>query len=193
MKTVRILALSLATLAVLLAACGPSSAPAPEVVVVKETVVVEQPAAAAPQAEAPAAAPQPQYAPACPATATGCQAPEVEMLDNKYCVKKIPYAIMSVPAGTTYESLDPDMECQDQMHSDGTLRITCSSGEELWSYNLKVCNGACAAPQLDMNSGQCQQGYGYDAANGCCAPPAPAGDAGCTVYQVDIGACPLPQ
>jgi hypothetical protein len=191
MKTVRILAVATAALAVLLAACGPAAAPAPEVVVVKETVVVEQPAA--PQAEAPAAAPQPQYAPICQTAATGCQPPEVEMLDNKYCVKKIPYAIMSVPAGTTYESLDPDMKCQDQEHSDGSLRITCSSGEELWSYNLKLCNGACAAPALDMNSGQCQQGYGYDAANGCCAPPAPSGDAGCVVYQVDIGACPLPQ
>jgi hypothetical protein len=179
------------TLTMFLAACGPAAAPAPEVVVVKETVVVEQPAAAA--EAAPAEVAQPQYAPACPATGSSCQAPEVEMLDNKYCVKKIPYAIMSVPAGTTYESLDPDLECQDQVHSDGSLRITCSSGEELWSYNLKLCSGSCSGAQLDMNSGQCQEGFGYDAANGCCAPAAQGGDAGCMVYQVDIGACPLPQ
>jgi hypothetical protein len=178
------------SLLALLAACGPASAPAPEVVVVKETVVVEQPAAAEPAAPAPA---QAEYAPQCPAAASGCEAPTVEMLDTKYCVKKIPYAIMSVPAGTTYEPLDEDLKCVDQSHSDGSLRISCHSGIELWSYNLKLCNGACAAPQLDMNSSQCQEGFGYDAANGCCAQPSAGGEAGCTVYQVDIGACPLPQ
>ncbi len=176
----------------LMAACAPApaAAPAPEVVVVKETVVVEQPAPVEPPPPEQGAAPQ--YAPLCQA-ASGCAAPEVEMLDNKYCVEKIPYAIMSVPAGTTYESLDPKLKCQDQMHSDGSLRITCYSGKELWSYDMKVCNGACAAPQLDMTSGQCQEGYGYDAANQCCAQPSSGGEAGCTVYQVDIGACPLPK
>lgn len=180
-----------AVLALALAACGGGAAPTPEVVVVRETVVVEAPPAQ-PQQPAPAEPAGPQYAPACQNAAGGCAAPEVEMLDNKYCVKKVPYAIMAVPAGTTYEPLDADLECTDQMHSDGKLRITCHSGEELWSYDLKLCNGACAAPQLDMNSGQCQEGFGYDAANGCCAQPAAGGEAGCMVYQVDIGACPEP-
>jgi hypothetical protein len=194
MKPARIITLLVISLAVLaLAACGPAAAPAGQVVVVKETVVVEQPAAAAPVVAAPAEATQPGYAPFCQSAPAGCEAPEVEMLDNKYCVKKIPYAIMSVPAGTTYESLDPDLECQDQAHSDGSLRITCSSGRELWSYDLKVCNGACSAPNLVMDSPQCPAGYGFDAANQCCAQPAAGGDAGCVVYQVDIGACPMPQ
>jgi hypothetical protein len=118
------------------------------------------------------------------------------MIDNKYCVEKVPYAIMSVPAGTTYESQDPDMACVDQMHSDGNLRVTCHSvsSKELWSYDLKVCNSACAAaPSLQMGTGQCPDGYGFDAANQCCAAPEPASEAGCVIYQVDLGACPEPQ
>jgi hypothetical protein len=114
------------------------------------------------------------------------------MLDNKYCIEKVPYAIMSVPAGTTYESLDPDLACVDQLHSDGNLRVTCHSvsSKQLWSYDIKVCNGACTAPALQMGTDQCQEGYGYDAANQCCAAPPPASGDGCTTYTVDIGACP---
>jgi hypothetical protein len=117
------------------------------------------------------------------------------MLDNKYCIEKVPYAIMAVPAGTTYESLDPDMACVDQMHSDGTLRVTCHSvtSKQLISYDLKLTNGTCSAPALQMGTDQCQEGYGYDAANQCCAAPSPASGDGVTTYTVDLGACPDPQ
>jgi PBP1b-binding outer membrane lipoprotein LpoB len=197
MKNVRFLFVFVAVIAVLLTACGgpaPASEPAP---------VVEQPPAAEPTTAPPTAAPvepaapaQPQYAPFCEAAAaTGCQAPAVQMLDNKYCIEKVPYAIMSVPAGTTYQSLDPDMECVDQLNADGSLRVTCHSvtSKSLISYDLKVCNGACSAPALDMSSGQCPEGYGYDAASMCCSAPAPSSSDGCTTYTVDLGACPNPQ
>jgi hypothetical protein len=193
MNKIRLILVLMLSLLVTLAACGPAAAPAPEVVTVRETVVVEQTAVVEPAIPAPAEGSAPEYAPFCQAAASGCGAPEVEMLDNKYCVDKVPYAIMAVPAGTTYEPLDADLKCVDQMHADGRLRVTCSSGEELLSYQLKVCNGACAAPVLDTNSAQCPAGYGYDAANQCCGQPAAGGEGGCTVYQVDLGACPLPQ
>jgi hypothetical protein len=113
------------------------------------------------------------------------------MLDNNYCIKKVPYAIMSVPAGTTYTSPNLDFQCRDQMHSDGTMRVTCHSvtGKQLWSFDLQICNSACNAPVLQMGTGQCPQGYGYHSANTCCAAPAPASSDGCTMYQVDLGAC----
>ena len=134
---------------------------------------------------------QPQYAPLCQAAATGCEAPAVRLLDNQYCIDKVPYAILSVPAGTTYESQDPDMECVDQLHNDGDLRVTCHSisGKDLWSYDLKLCNGACSAPALEIGTGQCQEGYGYDAANQCCAASVPSRDDGCSIYKVDLGVC----
>ena len=190
MKKYPVLFALIAVLLLALSACGGGPAPTPEVVVVKETVVVEVPAAA-PTAEPAAAQPAaPQYAPMCAAAPADCQPPEIEMGDNSFCNEKQVYAIMSAPAGTTYESTDPTMKCVDQEHADGSLRITCwIPGEQLLAYDMKVCNSACAAPALDMNSDQCQEGYGYDAANGCCAQPPSGGEPGCALYTVNIGTC----
>lgn len=134
---------------------------------------------------------QPQFAPYCETAPSGCEAPVVRMLDNSYCVEKIPYAIMSAPAGTTYKSEELDFQCRDQMHSDGTMRVTCHSvtGKQLWSFDLQVCNSACSASPLLMDTGQCPEGYGFDQANSCCAAPTPANNDGCTIYRVDLGAC----
>lgn len=200
MKTARFMFV-FAAATILLVSCG-GLAPVDE-----QAPIVEQPQEPAPTSVPPTSVPaepasavavstQPQYAAFCEATdQTGCQVPTVDMLDNKYCIEKVPYAIMAVPAGTTYEALDPDMTCVDQMHSDGHLRITCHSvtSKELWSYDLKVCNGACKAPALQMDTGQCPAGYGYDPNNLCCAAPVPASGDGCTTYTVDIGACAEPQ
>ena len=200
MKITRILFVVVLATLFLLTACG-GSAPAEPAPAVEQPPVTEPTVAPAPVeptqvVEPPAPEPtQPQYAPFCDAAPAGCEAPTVEMLDNKYCVEKVPYAIMSVPAGTTYESLDPDFQCVDQMHSDGNLRVTCHSvtGKELLSYDIKVCNGACTAPALQMGTGQCPEGYGYDAASMCCAAPSPASGDGCTTFTVDLGGCPDPQ
>ncbi len=199
MKTNRILFVFALTTLFLLSACGGAAPPEPAPVVEQPPVVQPvAPAPAEPVQPAEPATPQPtqaQYAPACAAAPTGCEAPEVKMLDKAYCIKKVPYAIMSAPAGTTYESQDPDMACVDQMHSDGNMRVTCHSvtSKQLWSYDLKVCNSACSAPALQMGTGQCPDGQGYDPTNNCCAAPAPSGGDGCTIYQVDLGACPDPQ
>jgi hypothetical protein len=196
MKTPRFLFVFLAAAVLLLAACGRLPATA------EPTATVERPPVEEPTAAPPTTAPvepspveptptQPQYAPFCEVAPSGCEAPTVTMLDNKYCVEKVPYAIMSVPAGTTYKSEEMDFQCRDQMHSDGTMRVTCHSvtGKQLWSFELQVCNSACSVPVLQMGTGQCPEGYGYDEANMCCAAPPPASSDGCTVYQVDLGAC----
>lgn len=201
MKAARFLFISVVVATVLLTACGgpaPAAEPAP---VVEQPPVVVEPTNPPPVVEpvepaAPAEPAQPQYAPFCEAAAaTGCEAPTITLIDNKYCIEKVPYAIMSVPAGTTYESLDPDMVCVDQLHSDGNLRVTCHSvtSKQLISYDLKVCNGACSAPALEMGTGQCPEGYGYDPANMCCSAPSPSSGDGCTTYTVDLGGCPEPQ
>jgi hypothetical protein len=199
MKTNRFVFVIVALIALLLAACGgPAPAATPTTVVEQPPVVeptVPPEPTAAPLEPAAAEPTQPQYAPFCQSAPSGCEAPTVSVLDNRYCIEKVPYVIMSVAAGTNYESQDPDLQCVDQMHSDGTLRVTCHSvtGKELWSYQLQLCNGACSVPALQMGTGQCPDGYGYDPANTCCAAPAPASNDGCTMFQVDLGACPSPQ
>lgn len=183
-----------------LAACG--AAPSiPETGNPMEQATLEEPTAIPPASEEVSdeiesppvvlTATQPQFAPFCEAAPSGCEAPTVTMLDNRYCIEKVPYAIMSVPAGTVYETFDLDFQCVDQMHSDGTMRVTCHSitGKELWSYDLQVCNSACNVPVLQTGNGQCPEGYGYDQAKQCCAAPTPASSDGCTIYQVDLGAC----
>jgi hypothetical protein len=202
MKSVRFIFIFVVVATFLLTACG-GPAPAPEPASAAEQPQQPAPTPAPPPTTAPVepAAPaeqstQPQYAPFCEASApAGCEAPTIEVLDNKYCIEKVPYVIMSAPAGTTYESLDPDMACVDQLHSDGTLRITCHSvtSKSLISYDLKVSNGACSAPALQTGTGQCPEGYGYDPTNMCCTAPSPSGSDGSTTFRVDIGDCPEPQ
>lgn len=201
MKTTRLIFVIATSAVFLLTACG-GQAPAQPAPADQPSVV--EPAAPAPAEPAQPAEPvepppppepaQPEYAPFCDTAPAGCEAPTVEMRDNKYCIDKVPYAIMAVPVGTTYESLDDDMMCVDQIAGD-EMRISCHSvtSKQLWSYDLKVCNSACAAPALQMDTGQCPDGYGYDPANTCCAAPEPSGSDGCITYQVDLGACPDPQ
>ena len=183
-----------------LAACGERPS-IPETGNTMEQVTPEEPTALPPASEevteevvvSPVAltATQTRFAPFCESVPGGCEAPTVTMLDNRYCIEKVPYAIMSVPAGTTYETFDIDFQCVDQMHSDGTMRVTCHSitGKELWSYDLQVCDSACNVPVLQTGNAQCPEGFGFDQANQCCAAPAPASSDGCTIYQVDLGAC----
>ncbi|MFZ5820935.1 MAG: hypothetical protein ACOYYJ_13630 [Chloroflexota bacterium] len=191
MKPIHVLMFALVAGMALLAACGPSAAPTQEAA--QPAPVVEQPTLALPPATEPPPAvvepTQPQYAPFCQAAPAACEAPAVEMRDNKMCPSKQLHVLLWAPAGTTYEALDPGLECWDQMRGDGDMNITCRPDKELWSYELKVCNGACSAPALAMDTGQCPAGYGFDAANQCCAAPAPAAGDGCTVFKVDVGAC----
>ena len=195
MKAVRVLFVAASFF--LLTACGGGTPTEPTPVEEQPTSVetpTTEPTPVPPTPAPPTPEPtptQPPYAPFCDAAPVGCEAPTVEMLDNSYCIKKVPYAIMSVPMSTTYEALALDMACIDQLHSDGSLRVTCHSltSQQLISYDLRVCNDACSAPTLEMGTGQCPEGYGYDRVNSCCAAPPPSSSDGCTIYTVNFGVC----
>jgi hypothetical protein len=162
-----------------------------------EAVPTQAPAEVVPTQAAPEqpAAPAQTFAPACQ-SATSCAAPEVKdtEADSTYCVEKIPYQNIFVAPGTTFETLDPsgELKCQDSgTVVDGKNVVTCTA-KELWTYELKFTNSACAASALATGTGQCQEGLGYDAAQNCCAPLT-AGDAGSVTIKVNMGACALPQ
>lgn len=193
MKNAQILSIFVALATIWLTACGGATQAAEPPPIAEQPTVSDPPTSPPTVAQVESVTPtQPQYAPFCETVAgNGCQAPTVKMIDPKYCVDKIPYVIISVPPGTTYKSSDLDMDCIEQMHNDGNLRITCHSlsGKDSWSYDLQLCNSACTVPALQMETGQCPDGYGYDPTNLCCTAPVPASGDGCTTFKVDLRVC----
>jgi len=129
-----------------------------------------------------------QFAPFCSVDplAAACSSPSVAEL-SKACIKKVPYTLVALPPGATFEIVGTGMTCKDEGLRAGKRNISCT-GQELTSYNLKVCDPACSAALLETDTGQCPEGYGYSAAAGCCWS-VPTLKAGCVIYKVDIGGC----
>ena len=128
------------------------------------------------------------FAPLCSVDplASACKPPTVSTL-SKSCIKKIPYSLVALPPGSTFEIVEPGMTCKDEGLRGGQQQISCT-GQQLFSYELKVCDSSCYAAHLEADTTQCQDGYGYSSAAGCCWPTS-ALEAGCVLYKVDIGAC----
>ena len=109
------------------------------------------------------------------------------------CVKKVPYTNVLIPRGTTFEVLDKtgDFSCIDTgVVSNGKEVLTCH-GKQLYAFQLRLTNAACAGAALPTGTGQCDDGYGYDATAKCCLPVT-ASEAGSTTVTINLGACPLP-
>ncbi|MBI5950553.1 MAG: serine/threonine protein kinase [Chloroflexi bacterium] len=123
--------------------------------------------------------------PLVPACADGAAipTPSIKAID-KICVEKNPYTVLSIPEGAAFESLDSELVCTKERTSNGRMTISCT-GQQLFSYNLKVCVPLVVSA---VDSGKCGQGSIYDTANQCCLVP-PAEGAGCTVFKVDLRAC----
>ena len=130
-----------------------------------------------------------QSAPLCSLDplAEACMPPFVEALD-KFCVEKMPYVLLALPVGSTFQPADAGLTCTDEGVRDGAQMVSCT-GQHLISYNLKVCNSTCsAAAPLASRTGQCPESYGYNSGGNCCWPM-PAPDAGCILFKVDVGTC----
>jgi hypothetical protein len=130
-----------------------------------------------------------QFAPFCsvdPLAAT-CSAPKVVTL-GKSCIKKVPYTLVALPPAFTFETGGTDLICKDEGIRAGKQNVSCT-GQQLVSYDLKVCNPACSSMSLEAGTDHCPDGYGYSSAAGCCLSTSALED-GCVVYKVNIGACP---
>ena len=138
------------------------------------------------EALAVAAPTEPQFAPVCQDAPTTCSVPIADILD-KFCVNKVPYTLLTFPEGTTFEMVTPRFTCKDEGLRDGNQVVSCS-GQELSSFDLKVCNSTCDSTGIASTQEQCPDGYGYDSTGQCCAV-VPAPDAGCTVIRVDLRDC----
>jgi hypothetical protein len=116
-----------------------------------------------------------------------CSVPKVGML-SKFCVKKLPYTLLGIPPGSTFQPMDAELVCKDEGIRGEVRQVSCT-GRELYSYEIKVCDANCSGAQLEADSARCPDGYGYSAEAGCCALPSTL-EPGCVIYKVDIGACP---
>jgi hypothetical protein len=126
------------------------------------------------------------FAPACqPGIIPQIIAPTVAET-NKFCNKKIPFTIISIPGGATFESLKSGFTCNEP-GVENSKRVIACTGQELFSFDIKVCNPT-PTPVPVQGTGQCQEGTDYNAANQCCALPPPE-DAGCTTFTVDLRSC----
>ncbi len=128
--------------------------------------------------------------PAVAACAAGIVAPvetPAVVAQNKLCNQKVSYTILQIPKGATFEVQKSGYTCTEATEVNGQRLVSCT-GPDLSSFNLKVCNPAPTAIAAAAGSNQCAEGTIYDAANKCCAP-APAADAGCTIFKVDLKSC----
>lgn len=129
--------------------------------------------------------------PICQAS-SACAAADAEQIPLD-CVKKVPYTNVLVSPGTSFEVLDKSgaFTCIDSgVLLNGKDVITCH-GTQLYSFQLRLTNPSCPIATLPTDTGQCDQGYGYDSARMCCAP-VNDGPAGSTTVLVNLGACPVP-
>lgn len=128
------------------------------------------------------------FAPACgsdPLT-EACSTPTVGAL-SRSCIKKVPYILLGIPPGSTFETLDPGLTCKDEKVRGGVQQYSCS-GQQLYSYRVKVCNPGCAAA-LTADELKCPPGDGFSESGACCWP-LPSQDDGCVTHKVDVGGCP---
>ncbi len=123
------------------------------------------------------------FAPACPANVSIPVPTFPDSAVNKICTKKVPYTVIEIADGTTFETLDQNMNCNIYKQG-GKSYINCT-GAPLTSHDLKVC-----APPVDFveDASKCASGNLYSSANQCCAA-VPAAGAGCTTFKVDLRAC----
>jgi hypothetical protein len=129
-----------------------------------------------------------QEAPLCttdPLAGT-CSTPKVGTL-SKFCVKKLPYTLLGIPPASTFQPMDPTLICKDEGIRGEVRQVSCT-GQQLYSYEIKVCDANCSGAQLETGSDRCPDGYGYSAEADCCWLTSTL-EPGCVIYKVDIGSC----
>ena len=190
-KTTYILAAIAVLVSVFASACGgaptaPTAAPAPTQALPVAAVQPTQTASAIQPTNGAV------FAPTCQNISSSCTVPNVgdTVASETTCLQKVPYQLIFVPEGTTFEVLDPtNLTCVDNGGVvDGKHVIECH-GTELWTTQLRLTNVTCGSNTLATGTGQCQEGYGYDATQNCCAPvTSSAGNS--VMINVNMGGCP---
>ena len=137
--------------------------------------------------------PTPEFAPVCEPDAASiptpadCQLPIAEQ-SSIFCTNKIPYNLILINEGATYEVLSEGFQCTDAGINNGKKIVTCT-GLMGSSFELKVCDPACAVPTVQAEITQCPQSYIYDNLRGCCTQELGPVDQNCMILNLATRSC----
>ncbi len=143
--------------------------------------------------DTPSASPTPELAPFCAPeavsipTPAGCTLPIAQEGDS-FCQKKIPYNLIFISPGSTYQTLSESFRCTEAGIQNGRQVITCS-GPMAASYEVKVCDPTCIVPTTGVESAVCPSGYTLDSALQCCAPQAQITQPNCVILKLKTKTC----
>jgi hypothetical protein len=135
----------------------------------------------------------PKFAPFCQpssasvATPIACQEPIAEQ-SSVFCSSKTPYNLILINEGSTYETLNEDIECSDAGMKDGKQMLTCT-GPMVTSFELKVCDPSCAIQPFPAGTMECPQDLHYNELLRCCErEPVPI-DGNCVTLKLQTKSC----
>ena len=109
---------------------------------------------------------------------------------DQFCVNKVPYTLIAIPPDDTYHVLTAGFTCDDAGVRNNFQLLTCT-GPQSYTFNLKVCNAACAAlpaTATAVPSGRCPSGYDYLSDKQCCQT-ATNDQSGCVTLSFDTRSC----
>jgi len=134
-----------------------------------------------------------EYAPLCEPgaasipTPASCRVPMAEE-STTFCTRKIPYNLIFVNEGATYEVLNKGFTCSDAGVKDGRQMVTCT-GPMASAFRVKVCDPACAIPTIQAEITQCPLGYAYNNQQGCCSQELLVSDQNCELLTLKTKSC----
>lgn len=137
-----------------------------------------------------------EFAPFCNADmaiitpAAKCQMPIASEI-TKFCVEKKPYNLIYINRGSTYTPLTGSFICTYEGAKENRQMISCT-GTKSESYEIRVCDPACAIPTAQAAIIKCPQDYNYNDIQGCCTKEiAQPTQPNCFVLKLDTPKCAL--
>ena len=135
----------------------------------------------------------PKFAPFCePSSASintpaACQMPIAEQ-SSGYCSSKVPYNLVLINEGSTYETLDENFRCSDGGRNDGKQILTCT-GPMGSDFELKVCDPSCGIQTFPAGTTHCPQDYTFNELFGCCTQNPQLTDQNCVLLELQTKRC----
>lgn len=176
----------------LISTAGPTETEAPlPTAIPSNTPILAPTQFIAPVAATPKFAPfcQPSSASVLTPTPFQCEIPIAEE-SSVYCSNKVPYNLILINEGSTYESLSEDITCSTAGRKAGKQMLTCT-GPVGFPFELKVCDPACAIPTFQAGTTHCPQTYNFNNLLNCCEQEPQPIDQNCVVLELQTKRCAM--